>query len=349
MRRALVAMTTLALTLVAGPAWACAGLVAPNGAVQLVRTTTLSAYHDGVEHYVTSFEFSKAKGEFGSIVPLPGVPTKIAKAGQWTLQRLQQEVQPVLEGVQFLAAGAAADAARAVVLEEKRVGALDLTILKGGGSAVARWAEGHGFSLTPDAPEVLDFYGARSPIFMAVKFDATRAARQGLEVGDGTPVHLTIPTDDPWVPLRILGLGADRSDVIEADVFLLTEREPAMLPAPVAGVGADTGVKGLRLERSEPASKLLLTDLKGDRGMRWLPTSGMWLTYLELDERAADLTYDLALDVTGRSDPSPVDAGLASPRTSTPVDLLPLWITAALLAGLGVVALVERRRASAAL
>jgi hypothetical protein len=180
-----------------------------------------------------------------------------------------------------------------------------------------------------------------------VKFDATRAARQGLEVGDGTPVHLTIPTDDPWVPLRILALGADRADVIEADVFLLTEREPTMLPAPVAGVGAGTGVQGLSLERSEPASKLLLTDLRGDRGMRWLPTSGMWLTYLQLNERAEALTYDLALDVTGRGQPSPVDAGLASPQTSSPMDLLPLWITAALLAGLGVVALVERRRTSA--
>jgi hypothetical protein len=348
MRRAAVAMATLALVLVAGPAWACGGLVAPNGAVQLVRTTTLSAYHDGVEHYVTSFEFSKAKGEFGSIVPLPGVPSNIAKAGKWTLQRLQQEVQPVRR-VAFLAAGDALKSANAIVLEEKQVGALDLTVLKGGGSAVARWAEENGFGLTPDAPEVLDFYANRSPIFMAVKFDATRAARQGLNIGDGTPVHLTIPTDDPWVPLRILSLGADRSDVIEADVFLLTEREPAMLPSTLSRVGTTSQDGGLILRRSEPASRFLLTDLRSDRGMKWLPRSGMWLSYLQLNERAGDLSYDLALDVSGRGEPSPVDAGLAAPATDPAANLAPLWITAALLGGLALVALVERRRSPRAI
>jgi hypothetical protein len=36
-----------ALLLGAGPALACAALLSPNGTVQLVRTTTLAAYHRG--------------------------------------------------------------------------------------------------------------------------------------------------------------------------------------------------------------------------------------------------------------------------------------------------------------
>ena len=44
----------------AAPAAACGGLVAPNGAVQLLRTTTLAAHVDGVEHYITSFAFASA-------------------------------------------------------------------------------------------------------------------------------------------------------------------------------------------------------------------------------------------------------------------------------------------------
>ena len=61
----------------------------PNGAVNLVRTSTLAAYHDGVEHYVTSFEFTGGAPEtFGSIIPLPGEPTKVERGGDWTLQRL---------------------------------------------------------------------------------------------------------------------------------------------------------------------------------------------------------------------------------------------------------------------
>ena len=49
------ALALLVLFVTASAAGACGSLVAANGAVNLVRTTTLAAYHDGVEHYVTSF------------------------------------------------------------------------------------------------------------------------------------------------------------------------------------------------------------------------------------------------------------------------------------------------------
>ena len=90
--------------LVAAPAWACGGLVNTNGSVTLVRTTTLAAYHQGIEHYVTSFEFAGGEGEFGSIIPLPGVPTKVIRGGDWTLQRLVQETQPQPRVLAFAAA-----------------------------------------------------------------------------------------------------------------------------------------------------------------------------------------------------------------------------------------------------
>ena len=92
-----------------------------------------------------------------------------------------------------------------------------------GGDEVGLWAKNHGFRLPPDAPEVLDFYADRSPIFMAAAFDADAAAARGQAVGDGTPVHLTIPTDNPWVPLHILGLGkADGEIVGTADAIAAT-------------------------------------------------------------------------------------------------------------------------------
>ena len=78
-RAAAVAATAAALVLgSAVSALACGGLIAPNGTISLTRTTTLAAYHDGIEHYVTSFEFAgKVTGRLGSIMPLPGVPTKV--------------------------------------------------------------------------------------------------------------------------------------------------------------------------------------------------------------------------------------------------------------------------------
>src|SRR5205085_2700516 len=68
--------------------------VAHYGSIKLTRTTTLAAYHNGVERYVTSFEFSGQGKSVGSIVPLPGVPTKVERGGSWTLQRLEREVAP---------------------------------------------------------------------------------------------------------------------------------------------------------------------------------------------------------------------------------------------------------------
>src|SRR5262245_51571396 len=205
LRLAFAIFAGLLALLVAVAAWACGGLVNANGTVTLVRTTTMAAYHKGVEHYVTSFEFAGGKGEFGSIIPLPGVPTKVIRGGDWTLQRLVQETQPQFRALALEGAAVPA-AADAQVILKTEIDALDIVVLKGGGTAVGRWATDHGFFLPPDAPEVLDFYAERSPIFMAVQFDASRAAEEGVGQGDGTPVHVVIPTTNPWVPLRILGL-----------------------------------------------------------------------------------------------------------------------------------------------
>src|SRR4026207_917737 len=150
----------LALALTAAPALACGGLVGENGTIQLVRTTTLAAYSDGVERYVTAFEFTGSGAEVGSIIPLPDVPTKVERGGDWTLQRLAQEVAPVTEGSRCLPA--TAEAGSAEVLFEVEIDALDITVLRGGGDEVGVWAAEHGFLLTPDAPEILDFYAERS-------------------------------------------------------------------------------------------------------------------------------------------------------------------------------------------
>src|ERR1700756_3616626 len=83
-----------ALIALAPAAGACGFLVSPNGSVDLERATTLAAYFHGVEHYITSFEFSGATASFGSIIPLPGRPTTVERAGDWTLQRLEREVNP---------------------------------------------------------------------------------------------------------------------------------------------------------------------------------------------------------------------------------------------------------------
>ncbi|MEY2457250.1 MAG: hypothetical protein QOK06_2344 [Acidimicrobiaceae bacterium] len=297
---AVIAVAAAVLLITASPAAACGGLVGENGTIRLGKTTTLAAWHNGIERYVTSFEFTGDGAELGSIVPLPGVPTEVTRGGDWTLQRLEREVAPPKRFAADAAAGSATAASAEVILQTK-IDALDITILKGGGAEVGQWAVEHGFLLTPDAPEVLDFYSQRSPIFMAARFDANAARTLGQQAGDGTPIMLTIPLDQPWVPLRILGLGLQASEQINADVFVLTDDRPQLL----------AGGDGLRLQRSEQASNSLLDDLRSDTGMGWVP-SKMWFSYLTVDASAAALRYDLASSVRPLRAPSATDAGIAS-------------------------------------
>jgi Uncharacterized protein conserved in bacteria (DUF2330) len=327
----------------AAPAGACGGLVGENGTIKLTRTTTLAAYHDGVERYVTSFEFSGQGKEVGSIVPLPGVPSKVERGGSWTLQRLEREVAPP-ENALFATSAGASSQKSAEVLYQTKIDALDITILKGGGSDVGRWAVDHGFLLTPDAPAMLDFYGRRSPIFMAARFDATRAQRLGQNNGDGTPIMLTIPVREPWVPLHILSLGLGKAAVIDADVFLLTDQQPKLL----------AGGTGLSLQRNEAASTSLLSDLRSDKGMSWVP-SRMWLTFLKLDVPAGKLGYDLAISDQPNTVPRLVDTGVTA-SVARPVIVSDRgWATwplvAAVITGLltlGIASFAGRRRTRAA-
>jgi hypothetical protein len=339
---ALVVATT-ALLVTAAPTLACGGLIGPNGAVNLLRTTTFAGYHDGVEHYVTAFEFAGGGGAFGSIIPLPDVPTTVERGGDWTLQRLVRETDPVPATRDLAFFGAAGAAAEAEVLLETTIDALDITILRGGGDEVGLWAKNHGFRLPPDAPEVLDFYAERSPIFMAASFDADAAAERGQAVGDGTPVHLTIPTDNPWVPLRILGLGKAAGEIVEADVYLLTDERPAMLP----NAGAFAESDGLILDHSAAATDSLLADLRADAGMEWIPASA-WLTKVVVDAPAGGLDFDLAIDASGANAPSPIDAGYApfrpNPAPRAPIALYLLLAAVAII----VVPLAIERAARAA-
>jgi hypothetical protein len=344
MRRiTLILSVVSAVTLVAPTAWGCAGLVAPNGSVQLVRTATLAAYHDGIEHYITSFEFRGGGAKFGSIVPLPDMPnTPVTRGGKWTLQRLLKEVTPP-QPVAAEGSGGSADSSAAKEVYETEIDGLRITILKGGGAAVGRWAKNEGFALTPDAPEVLDFYGDRSPYFMAARFVPEKAEDEDLAKGDGVSIHLRIPTDDPWVPLRILGLGKETKQDVDADVFLLTDIEPAILPTP----RTPDKRRGMVLVRSEQASEDLMNDLSSDRGMGWMPES-MWLSYLRLNINAGRLVWDLAVDASGAGQPSEEDAYGKTPDGSSdgsspesaPADLVWFFLP---IAGLGAAGLVRRK------
>ena len=292
-----VVVIVLVASLMAAPvALACGFLVSANGAVRLGTTTTFVVWEDGIEHYITNFTFEGPAESFGSLIPLPAEPTDVTRAGDWTLQRLQREVSPV--GLARLTAATEGAADSVEVLLRTRIDSLDVVVLKGGSADVLAWVNENGFSLPPgpETDHMLEFYASRSPFFMAARFDADAAAQDDFVAGDGIPVQITMPTRRPWVPLHILHGATPDSEIIVADVFLLTPERPDLLYG-----------EGLTIERSEWASDLLLDDLRSDEGMEWIPTQG-WFTYLKLETEAANVVYDLSVGV-GSTPPSFVDAG----------------------------------------
>jgi len=294
-----IAALAAAAVLVGAPiAHACGFLVSENGAVRLGRTTTFVTWEDGVERYITNFSFEGVTDSFGTIIPLPAEPTDVSRAGDWTLQRLQIEVAREEPLLAFGAVKRVAAVADAEVILETTIDSLDVVVLKGGAGEVLTWVNENGFDL-PEGPatdHMLQFYAARSPYFLAARFDAKRAAQDDFVSGDGIPVQITMPTLRPWVPLHILHGARPDTSIINADVFLLTPDRPDLLHG-----------EGLEVNRSEWADDLLLDDLRSDENMAWIPHDG-WFTHLILETDATNLTYDLSVGVGGES-PSFVDAG----------------------------------------
>ena len=293
------AAATLAVFLTqALPAAACGGLIAPNGAIRLERATTLVAWHDGVERYMTSFSYTGEVDSFGWIVPLPAVPEKVEEGGGWTLQRLSRETHPQpLFALDF--AGTRAANAPAEVLQQVKVRALDITVLRGSGQAVLDWAAENGFAIDAETRAHVIQYAKGSPVFMAAKYNADRAKLQRLIAGDGAPVLITMKIPHPWIPFEVLAAGQQ----VQADLYLLSDKPVntsewrALIGA--SGVGTQVqGAEGFSLEFQEKMTDSLYRDLSTDKNMGWVRRDS-WLTYLTLNAPDSKVTYDMSVTPMG--------------------------------------------------
>jgi hypothetical protein len=285
----------------AAPAAACGGLIAPNGAVRLQRATTLVAWHDGVEHYLTTFTYEGDVSSVGYVVPLPSAPIEpVVAGGAWTLQRLERETHPVPPNESFGAAAPRAADAGVQVLQQVQIDALDVTVVKGEGDAVLTWATSNGFSIEGDTRTHLLAYSRVTPYFMAAKYDTAAAKARHQNSGDGTPVLITMRTAHPWVPFEVLALDDQQ---VQADLFLLSDT-----PLYTSDVGAVIGqssvgsevadAPGFRLSFQERMNDSLFHDLSTDRNMGWVPRES-WLTYLELNAPNEEVTYDMGVSSAG--------------------------------------------------
>ena len=282
------------------PAFACGGLVAPDGDVRLARATTLVAWHAGIEQYMTSFTYQGDASNLGWIVPLPAVPLKIQEGGAWTLQRLFLETHPPIREAVALDASVPSAAGSVQVLEQVKVEALNITVVRGSGQAVLDWAAANGFFVDGETRAHLLIYAQGSPIFMAAKYDVSSVRARHQFEGDGAPVLITMRTEHLWVPLEVLALDGQQ---VQADLYLLTD-QPVNTSDFGALVGQSPvgtevpGAPGFTLAFQEKMTPSLYHDLSTDRNMSWV-RSDSWLTYLSLDAPDTTVTYDMGVSQTG--------------------------------------------------
>src|SRR6266478_8845349 len=282
------------------PAFACGGLLAPDGDVRLARASTLVSWHDGIERYFTSFTYQGNASNLGWIVPLPAVPIKIEEGGGWTLQRLSRETHPQPVRFAAVASSAAGVEDSAQVLQQVKIEALNITVLRGSGQEVLNWATSNGFFLNDDTRAHLLIYAQASPIFMAAKYDTAAARARGQLTGDGAPILITMKTPHLWVPLEVLALDGQQ---VNADLYLLTDvpvnTSDLNVKIGQSAVGSQVpGAPGLQVAFQEKMTQVLYHDLSSDRNMSWV-RSDSWLTYLSLDAPDAAVTYDMGISPTG--------------------------------------------------
>jgi hypothetical protein len=307
--------------------FACGGLIAPDGDVRLERASTLVSWHNGVEHYLTSFAYQgdNPVANVGWIVPLPAVPEKIEAGGAWTFQRLSIESHP--RRFAFDAPLSATASGSAQVLQQVQVEALNVTVVKGSGQEILTWASQNGFFVDNDTRAHLLVYAQGSPVFMAAKYDTQAAQARHQLQGNGVPLLITMKTAHPWVPLEVLAIDGQQ---VQADLYFLTD-----MPLNVSDINAKVGqsavgspvpnATNLTVAYQEKLTDQFYKDLSSDRNMGWVQRDS-WFTYLSLDAPSEKVTYDLGISNDGVIHLVPF--GTPPMTVVDGVDSLPKWLPA---------------------
>ena len=340
MRRIVVAAGTAAAAflLTAAPALACGGLVAPDGDVRLDKATTFVAWHDGVEHYVTSFAYTGAAADVGWIVPLPAVPSKIEAAGRGRCS----------------GSSASSILRRSFVPSRQQArGAGGLRRCRAGAGRGARRHRAQGQRLEGDrlvCPQRLSAaagdQGPPAPVRAGQPGLHGRQIQQLGRAAARAAVRRRRPAAHHHAHAAAVGAAGDPRQrgcsgecrPLPADRIkpLTTENGVPVVSRSSVGSVIDSA-KGFTVAGAEPMNASLHHDLSIDRNMSWVPASG-YLTYLTLNAPGADVTYDLGVNannaITLTSFGSPlVNLAGANAAIPTPNDPSALLFPMLLIAG----------------
>jgi len=196
------------------------------------------AYDSGREDLLLQVKYEGPLEEFGWLIPVPSLP-KVEKGSMepfYELSQLTQRHFGTTRGMATLSASLDGRGEEKVrVIEIKTVGAYEVAVLsaKDTGS-LARWLQGHDYSLPEGKVDIIDDYIHRDWYFIAAKIDlkkgigfktvsgagakdseakARKAIKSKLSSGELHPLLISFDTPKCIFPLKISAIGGKPSEV----------------------------------------------------------------------------------------------------------------------------------------
>lgn len=308
MRRALLWTLSTLLLFFSGPAYACGGGFGDQVMLNPLQNIVLT-YRGGEETYLFQPHFCGAATDFGLILPVPSTLTHDPTLGDAALvSQLQVVTAPAVETVEVCASsgifgrdktagmdqGAAAGVPRSVnsgvnVISAGQVGVFQWQLLKADSTqSFTDWLDASNFPYPATAAPAFDHYVQAGWYFVAFSVTAgDTAPPAGTQLcGDFGPIQLSFQTSQAVIPARIAAAG-DTTSTFDWGVFTISAHE----------LNASTGSNSVPVSQTVLyAGALSTNDLAGQPAVAAIGNAGEWLTELDLNFYAGNLTQDIWLE-----------------------------------------------------
>ncbi|HMS56081.1 MAG TPA: DUF2330 domain-containing protein [Fimbriimonadaceae bacterium] len=173
-----------------------------------------------VEHFIRKAEFEGEAEDFGFIFPSPTQPFRIEVADERIFGMLESmKPRSSTMGCSAEEAAKSAHAGSVEVLEQKRVGDYDVTVLKAtDGAAMGEWLSKNGHKMRPAMVPWFDHYAKRDWVFTAFKY----AGKGQLKT---KAVAISFNAETPHYPYRMPADTFEGGHHRPLDLFVVSQTE----------------------------------------------------------------------------------------------------------------------------
>jgi hypothetical protein len=243
---ATVILTLLVVLLTAGTAASDGCFMWRNGADLREPEQLAVLHHDGEkETLIVRAKYEGEAYDFAWVIPVPAVPeleaveareptpgrpiSLFTELSMYTRERERSKAAPRVQ-TGMSATPHTEASADVEVIDRKRVGIFDITVLRADdAAALVRWLELRRFKLPEDREGVFDHYVRKGWYFVACRigrYELTDKVEKDMRKGTLQPIRLSFACETPVYPLRMSALNSG-----ETDVLLYVMSEKPMVPA----------------------------------------------------------------------------------------------------------------------